>query len=57
VAGLAANIAATEGIKLLAGLGEPLVGTLLVFDTLNMRFQRVPITRRADCVVCGHLRP
>lgn len=55
VSALAAAIAAVEGIKVLAGLGTPLAGTLLYYDTLGMSFQRIPIRRRPDCPVCGHL--
>ena len=55
VSALAASIAAVEGIKVLSGLGEPLAGTLLHYDTLTMSFQRVAIERRADCAVCGKL--
>lgn len=53
VSALAAAIAAVEGIKLLAGFGETLAGTLLYYDARAMSFQRIPITRRPDCPVCG----
>ncbi|NOZ20976.1 MAG: HesA/MoeB/ThiF family protein [Planctomycetes bacterium] len=55
VSALAGAIAAAEGIKILAGFGETLAGTLLYYDTANMTFQRIPIARRPDCPVCGHL--
>ena len=55
VSALAAAIAATEGIKLLAGLGEPLAGILLHFETLTMSFRPIRIARRPDCAVCGRL--
>jgi len=54
VSALAAAIAATEGIKLLAGFGESLAGVLLYYDTGNMTFQRIPIARRPGCPVCGN---
>jgi molybdopterin/thiamine biosynthesis adenylyltransferase len=57
VAALAGAIAAAEGIKLLAGIGEPLAGTLLYFDTLTMEFRRLNIPRRPECVVCGRPPP
>jgi molybdopterin/thiamine biosynthesis adenylyltransferase len=55
VSALAAAVAAVEGIKLLAGFGETLAGTLLFFDAGNMSFQRIPVARRPDCEVCGDL--
>ena len=55
VSALAGSIAAVEGIKLLTGLGTPLTGVLLYFDTTTMTFQRIPIQRRPDCPECdGH---
>lgn len=53
VAALAGAIAATEGIKVLTGIGETLQGTLLYFDAANMTFRRIAIARRAECSVCG----
>ncbi len=53
VSALAAQIAAMEGIKLLAGIGKPLAGELLYYDTASMTFQKIPIARRPDCPVCG----
>lgn len=53
VSAMAAAIAATEGIKILAGLGAALAGTLLHFDGRSMIFQRIPIARRPDCPVCS----
>jgi molybdopterin/thiamine biosynthesis adenylyltransferase len=41
-----------EAIKLLTGLGEPLVGRLLIFDGKGMHFEEVRVNRRADCPVC-----
>jgi len=55
VSSIAAQVAACEGIKLIAGLGTPLAGVLLYYDALSMTFQRVPIARQPDCPVCGHL--
>jgi len=56
VSALAAQVAALEGIKLITGQGEPLAGTLLYFDTLRMRFERIPLVRRPECPVCGTMR-
>jgi molybdopterin/thiamine biosynthesis adenylyltransferase len=53
VSALAGAVAAAEGIKLLAGFGTTLAGTLLYYDTGSMSFQRIPLARRPDCAVCG----
>jgi molybdopterin/thiamine biosynthesis adenylyltransferase len=47
------SLAAMEAIKLIAGLGQPLAGQLLLFDLHVMRFQTVAIARRVDCPVCA----
>lgn len=49
------SLAATEAIKLMAGLGEPLAGRLLVCDLGAMSFHVLPISRRTDCATCGEL--
>lgn len=46
-------IQATEAIKLIVGAGEPLVGRLLTYDALEMRFREFTIARHSDCAVCG----
>jgi adenylyltransferase/sulfurtransferase len=51
--GVIASIQGIEAIKLLLGLGEPLVGRLLFLDALGMEFRQVKIRRDADCPVCG----
>ena len=51
--GVLGAIQATEAIKILAGIGEPIVGRLLTYDALELRFIELPVTRRADCAVCG----
>ncbi len=53
VPGVVGTLQATETLKLIAGLGEPLIGRLLAFDALEMRFQQFKVKRRADCPVCG----
>jgi hypothetical protein len=42
-----------EAVKYLAGLGEPLTGAILTYDALKTEFRRIPLSRRADCAVCG----
>jgi sulfur-carrier protein adenylyltransferase/sulfurtransferase len=44
---------ATEAIKLALGVGEPLVGRLLLFDALALRFRELKITKHRDCPLCG----
>jgi adenylyltransferase/sulfurtransferase len=51
--GILGTIQATEAIKLLIGVGAPLLGRLLMFDALAMRFDEFKVTRRSDCAVCG----
>jgi molybdopterin/thiamine biosynthesis adenylyltransferase len=54
-AGVVGSLAAVEAIKVLAGLGEPLLGKLLLCDLRDMSFRRAEIKRRPDCPVCGQL--
>ena len=51
--GIVGTIQATEGIKLITGQGEPLIGRLLLFNALKMQFRTVAIKRDPDCPVCG----
>jgi adenylyltransferase/sulfurtransferase len=51
--GVMGAIQATEAIKLIVGRGEPLIGRLLTYDALELRFQEFRFARRADCAVCG----
>jgi sulfur-carrier protein adenylyltransferase/sulfurtransferase len=51
--GVMGTIQATEAIKLIVGAGEPLVGRLLTYDALAMRFDEFRFKRRAACAVCG----
>jgi adenylyltransferase/sulfurtransferase len=46
-------IQATETVKLILGIGEPLVGRLLLYDALAMRFRELKLRRNVDCPVCG----
>ncbi len=55
VSGAAACIGATEVVKLLTGLGEPLAGVMLAMDFETMQFRRVKISRQQDCAVCGRV--
>lgn len=51
--GLVALVQATETIKLLTGLGEPLIGRLLQYDALAMEFQEFRLRKDPECPVCG----
>ncbi len=51
--GVIGCIQATEAIKLILGLGQPLIGRLLIFDALAMDFTEVTVERNPDCPVCG----
>ena len=51
--GLVALIQATETLKLLAGIGEPLYGRLLRYDALRMDFAEFRLKKDAGCPVCG----
>jgi len=46
-------IQATEAVKLILGIGEPLVGRLLLFDALGMRFRELKLRRNPECPICG----
>jgi len=51
--GLVGIIQATEVIKLILGIGEPLVGRLLLVDALGMNFRTLKLRKNPDCPVCG----
>jgi adenylyltransferase/sulfurtransferase len=51
--GIVGCIQAAEAIKLITGLGDPLIGRLLIFDALAMEFTTVKVRWDADCPVCG----
>jgi molybdopterin/thiamine biosynthesis adenylyltransferase/rhodanese-related sulfurtransferase len=51
--GLIGTIQATEAIKLIAGIGEPLVGRLLLYDALAMRLREIVLPRDPECPVCS----
>jgi adenylyltransferase/sulfurtransferase len=51
--GVIGTIQATEAIKLILGVGEPLVGRFLIYDALRMRFRELKLRRDPECPVCG----
>jgi sulfur-carrier protein adenylyltransferase/sulfurtransferase len=54
--GLIGTIQATEALKLILGIGDPLIGRFLVYDALKMRFRELKLPKDPDCPVCG-VRP
>jgi adenylyltransferase/sulfurtransferase len=51
--GVIGVIQATEAIKLVTGIGEPLIGRFLIYDALKMRFRELKLKKDPDCPVCG----
>ena len=47
------SIQVTEAIKVLTGIGEPLVGRLMIYDALEMSYKTVKINKDPECAVCG----
>jgi molybdopterin/thiamine biosynthesis adenylyltransferase/rhodanese-related sulfurtransferase len=52
--GTIGSIQATEALKLILGIGEPLIGRLLLYDALDLSFQTVKLQKNPDCKVCGN---
>ncbi|HUR13496.1 MAG TPA: adenylyltransferase/sulfurtransferase MoeZ, partial [Mycobacteriales bacterium] len=46
-------IQVTEAIKVLTGIGEPLVGSLMVYDALEMSYRKIKVRKDPNCAVCG----
>jgi hypothetical protein len=51
--GIIGVVQATEAVKLLLGIGDPLIGRLLTYDALGMRFREVKLRRDPKCPLCG----
>ena len=51
--GIIGTIQATEAIKLVLGIGEPLIGRFVIYDALRMRFRELKLPKDPDCAVCG----
>jgi adenylyltransferase/sulfurtransferase len=51
--GVIGVIQATESIKLLTGVGNPLIGRFMIYDALNMKFRELKLRKDPDCPVCG----
>jgi molybdopterin/thiamine biosynthesis adenylyltransferase/rhodanese-related sulfurtransferase/molybdopterin converting factor small subunit len=51
--GVVGLIQATEAVKLILGIGEPLIGRFLIYDALRMRFRELKLQKDPACPVCG----
>ncbi len=51
--GVIGTLQAAEVLKLVTGLGEPLVGRLLLYDALEARFEELAVARNPQCALCG----
>jgi sulfur-carrier protein adenylyltransferase/sulfurtransferase len=51
--GVIGVIQATEAIKLITGVGEPLIGRFLIYDALRMKFRELKLKKDPECPVCG----
>jgi molybdopterin/thiamine biosynthesis adenylyltransferase/rhodanese-related sulfurtransferase len=51
--GIVGSVQAAETLKLIIGKGEPLIGRLLLFDALAMRFRELKLRKNPECPVCG----
>jgi len=49
-------IQATEAVKLILGIGEPLIGRLMLYDALGMRFRELKLRKNPECPICGEHR-
>jgi molybdopterin/thiamine biosynthesis adenylyltransferase/rhodanese-related sulfurtransferase len=51
--GVVGTIQATEAVKLIIGQGDPLIGRLLLFDALKMKFRELKLRKDPKCPLCG----
>jgi adenylyltransferase/sulfurtransferase len=51
--GIIGVVQATETIKLITGIGEPLIGRFMIYDALKMKFRELKLRKDPDCPVCG----
>ncbi len=47
------SIQVNEAIKLLAGIGEPLIGKLMIYDALEMEYRKLKVRKDPNCALCG----
>lgn len=53
MAGVIGSIQATEAVKIALGIGESLLGRLMIYDALRMKFDTIPLPKNPDCPLCG----
>jgi adenylyltransferase/sulfurtransferase len=53
IAGMLGTVQATEAIKYLAGVGEPMTNAILTFDALSMQWMRLDFCKNDSCALCG----
>jgi molybdopterin/thiamine biosynthesis adenylyltransferase/rhodanese-related sulfurtransferase len=51
--GTIGSLQTTEAVKLITGIGEPLIGRMLLYDALEMRFKELRVRKDPECPVCG----
>jgi len=51
--GTIGTLQATEAIKLIVGIGKPLIGRMILYDALDMTFDSIKLRRNPNCPVCG----
>ncbi|HZS38318.1 MAG TPA: ThiF family adenylyltransferase, partial [Polyangia bacterium] len=51
--GVIGVLQATEAVKLILGIGKPLIGRLMQYDALNMKFREFKLPRNPKCVTCS----
>src|SRR5450432_1359602 len=54
--GIIGLVQATETVKLILGVGQPLIGRLMLYDALAMKFRELKLRRNPECPVCGDHR-
>jgi len=47
------SIQVNEAIKLLAGIGEPILGELMIYDALEMEYRKIKVRKDPNCAICG----
>jgi adenylyltransferase/sulfurtransferase len=47
------SIQTTEAIKVITGIGEPLIGSLMIYDALDMTFRKIKVRKDPNCPLCG----
>jgi len=47
------SIQTTEAIKVITGIGEPLIGALMIYDALDMTFRKIKVRKDPNCPLCG----